>query len=165
LIKRIITVLGFIDRTVTRWAMRFLACLMGGMTTAIVLAIISRFIVKVSMPWTEEVARYLMIWAAFIGGSLGLKRGVHVGIVFVVNRIPWNLRRWVSLVAKLSVLFFFIVVILEGFRMTMFVSTQLSPVLRISMAWVYSALPVGGILLLFYTVQPLFEDLKNFFGK
>ena len=162
---RVSYILNTIGNQVTKWVARVLACLIGGMTATVIMAIISRFVIKIPIPWTEEVSRYLMVWTAFIAGSLGLKRGVHVGIVFVVERAPRNTRRWISLITKLSVLFFFAVVIVEGFYMSMFVSTQLSPVLRISMAWVYSSLPVGGILFSFYTVQSIVEDLKHFLTR
>lgn len=162
MLERTSDVLNIMSNNITKWTGRVLACLIGGMTIAVVLTITSRFIVKIPIPWTEEISRYLMIWAAFLAGSLGLKKGVHVGIVFVVERIPRSTSKWISLITKLTLLFFFLVVIVEGCLMAMFVSTQLSPVLRVSMAWVYSALPAGGILFLFYVIQSIIEDLRRF---
>jgi len=132
------------------------------MVLTVLLGIFFRYVLHNSLSWSEELARYLMIWAAFLAGSLGLKKGVHVGIVVVVERIPRSTGKWISLIAKLSLLFFFLVVVVEGCLMTVFVSTQLSPVLRVSMAWVYSALPVGGTLFSFYVIQSIIEDLRRF---
>ncbi len=162
MLERTSDVLDMMSNHITKWTVRVLPCLIGGMTIAVVLTIISRYITKISIPWTEEISRYLMIWAAFLAGSLGLKKGVHVGIVVVVERIPRSTGKWISLIAKLSLLFFFLVVVVEGCLMTVFVSTQLSPVLRVSMAWVYSALPVGGTLFSFYVIQSIIEDLRRF---
>ena len=153
-------ILNSISNFATKWTSRILAGLMGGMTAVIVVSIVSRYVIKVSVPWAEELARYLMVWAAFLGGSLGLRRGVHVGISFVVRKIPPRISRWVSLFTGLSLLFFFLVVIVEGCSFTMFVSRQLSPALRISMAWVYSALPTGGILFALYVIQCIVADMK-----
>jgi C4-dicarboxylate transporter DctQ subunit len=132
---------------------------MGGMAAVIVLAIVSRYVIKMSVPWAEELARYLMVWAAFLAGSLGLKRGVHVGISFVVRKIPESIRRWMGLITSLSLFLFFLVVIVEGISFAMFVSRQLSPALRISMAWVYSARPIGGMLFLFFVIEFIVEDI------
>lgn len=162
MLERTSDVLDMMSNHITKWTVRVLPCLIGGMTIAVVLTIISRYITKISIPWTEEISRYLMIWAAFLAGSLGLKKGVHVGIVVVVEKIPRSTGKWISLIAKLSLLFFFLVVVVEGCLMTVFVSTQLSPVLRVSMAWVYSALPVGGTLFSFYVIQSIIEDLRRF---
>ena len=156
----ITVILNSISNFATKWTSRILAGLMGGMTAVILVAIVSRYVIKVSVPWAEELARYLMVWAAFLGGSLGLRRGVHVGISFVVRKIPPRISRWVRLFTDLSLLFFFLVVIAEGCSFTMFVSRQLSPALRISMAWVYSALPTGGILFAFYVIQCIVADMK-----
>lgn len=165
MLETVSTALDSVSNFVTRWTSIALAGFMGGMATVIVVAIVSRYVIKASVPWTEELARYLMVWAAFLGGSLGLKRGVHVGISFVVRKIPPRTCRWVSLFTALSLLFFFLVVIVEGCRFTMFVSRQLSPAMRISMAWVYSALPTGGILFALYVVQFIVADIKALAGK
>jgi len=45
-----------------------------------VLQNISRFVLRDSLSWSEELARYLMVWATFIGASIGVKRGSHVGV-------------------------------------------------------------------------------------
>ena len=153
-------ILNSISNFAAKWTSRVLAGLMGGMTAVILVAIVSRYVIKVSVPWTEELARYLMVWTAFLGGSLGLRKGVHVGISFVVRKISPRVSRWVSLFSGLSLLFFFLVVIVEGCSFTMFVSRQLSPALRISMAWVYSALPTGGILFALYVIQFIVTDMK-----
>ena len=137
------------------------ACVMGGMVISILLAIISRFIIKIPIPWTEELSRYLMIWMAFIAGGLGLKRGVHVGINFVVQRIPEKASKWVRLITNIALLIFFLVLIIEGFHLTILVAGQMSPVLRVSMAWVYSSLPVGATLFTFFVIQSVVEDLRG----
>jgi len=158
-------VLNNISNCVTQWTSRILAGLMGGMTAVILLAIVSRYVIKVSVPWAEELARYLMVWTTFLAGSLGLKKGIHVGISFVVRKIPPRICRWVSLISGLSLLFFFIVVIVEGFCFSMFVSRQLSPALRISMLWVYSALPTGGILFALFVIEFIVADIKRLTEK
>jgi TRAP-type C4-dicarboxylate transport system permease small subunit len=159
-LETVTVILNCTSHFATKWTSRALAGLMGGMTAVILVAITSRYVIKASVPWAEELARYLMVWAAFLGGSLGLKRGVHVGITFVVRKIPPHISRWVSLFTGLSLLFFFLVVIVEGCCFTMFVSRQLSPALRVSMAWVYSALPTGGILFALYVIQFIVADMK-----
>jgi C4-dicarboxylate transporter DctQ subunit len=133
---------------------------MGGMAAVIVVAIACRYVIKVSIPWAEELARYLMVWAAFLGGSLGLKRGVHVGISFVVRKMPPRMYRWLSLCTHFSLFFFFLVLIVEGCSFTLFVSRQMSPALRISMAWVYSALPIGGALFALFVIQFIVSDIR-----
>ena len=106
-----------------------------------------------------------MIWIAFLAGSLGLKRGVHVGIVFLVRKTSPRIKIYIGIISKLSMMFFFIVVTLEGYNLARFVSRQLSPALRISMAWVYSSLPISGVFFLLFLTQLLFDDVKALLMK
>lgn len=163
--SRIIYIFNLIISFVTdgiRWIIAFLLI---GMVISVLLTIISRYIIKISIPWTEELARYLMIWIAFLAGSLGLKRGVHVGIVFLVRKTSPRIKRYIGIISKLSMMFFFIVVTLEGYNLARFVSRQLSPALRISMAWVYSSLPISGVFFLLFLTQLLFDDIKALLMK
>lgn len=161
MLERTSHVLDVISGYVIKVAGWLVACFMSGMAVAILLAITSRFIIKVPIPWTEELSRYLMVWVAFLAGSLGLKRGVHVGVLFVVQRVPETVAKWIGLVTNTALLIFFLVLIIEGFHMAILVAGQMSPVLRISMAWVYSSLPVGAVIFTLFVIQSIIENLKD----
>ena len=47
------------------------------MTAVIILQVFFRYVLKGSLPWSEELSRYLMIWVTFVGASIGVKRGAH----------------------------------------------------------------------------------------
>src|SRR4030043_1114786 len=76
------------------------------MTVIIILQVFMRYLFLYSLSWSEEVARYLMIWVSFLGASLALKYGFHIGVEFVTNRISEKKRTWVNLGTKLSILVF-----------------------------------------------------------
>ena len=162
---RIETVLLYVLNAVSDGVIKvvswIVACFMSGMAIAILLAITSRFIIKIPIPWTEELSRYLMVWVAFLAGSLGFKRGVHVGVLFVVKRVPGSVAKWIGLITNTALLVFFLVLIIEGFQMATLVADQMSPVLRISMAWVYSSLPVGAVIFTLFVIQSIIENLKG----
>ena len=153
------------SKHIVKFAGWFVAFFVGGMVISMLLAIISRFVIKIPIPWTEELSRYLMIWMAFIAGGLGLNQGVHVGINFVVQKVPQPFSKWIGLVTNSALLIFFLVLIIQGFHMTILVATQMSPVLRISMAWVYSSLPVGAMLFSFFVIQSIVENMREQWQK
>ncbi|MCK4241822.1 MAG: TRAP transporter small permease subunit, partial [Candidatus Atribacteria bacterium] len=102
--SRIIYIFNLIISFVTdgiRWIIAFLLI---GMVISVLLTVISRYIITISIPWTEELARYLMIWIAFLAGSLGLKKGVHVGIVFLVRKTSPRIKRYIGIISKLSMM-------------------------------------------------------------
>src|SRR5512139_1420801 len=73
-----------------------LVCMVAVMTAIIIMQVMLRYVFLYSLSWSEEVARYLMIWVSFLGASLAVRYGFHIGVEFIVARIPGKQRRWVT---------------------------------------------------------------------
>jgi TRAP-type C4-dicarboxylate transport system permease small subunit len=54
--------------------MAAIVLLLTAMTLVVVLGIVARYILLISIPWTEEMARYFMIWTAFMAFGLAYRR-------------------------------------------------------------------------------------------
>jgi TRAP-type C4-dicarboxylate transport system permease small subunit len=147
-----------VSRTSERIVQYTLVGMVGVMTVIIILQVFMRYLFLYSLSWSEEVARYLMIWVSFLGASLALKYGFHIGVEFVINRIPEKIRGWVNLVAKLGTLFFLIYFTIGGFRVSWAVRDQDSPALLFSMAYAYLSAPVGGLFMIIQLLSLLVED-------
>ena len=73
----------------------------------IVLAqILSRYVFNSSLPWTEEAARYLMIWGVMLGASLAYRHGYLISIETFVSRLPAAARKLIRAVNTLLSLAF-----------------------------------------------------------
>lgn len=116
------------------------------------LGIFFRYVLGNALPWTEELARYLMVWAGFLAASLALKEGAHVGIEGFLRPLPGGLRRLLVYPAALSIGIFLSVTAFQGIRLLATISQQTTPVLGISMMWPYLAIPVGSLLMLLQLV-------------
>ena len=55
--------------------------------------VVFRYVIAAPLPWSEELARYCFVWIVFLGGAVGLARGIHLGVDLVVNALPPPLRR------------------------------------------------------------------------
>ncbi|MBA1334774.1 MAG: hypothetical protein HPY66_0394 [Firmicutes bacterium] len=131
------------------------------MVIVIFLQVIFRFIIKSAIPWSEELARYLLVWTSFLGASIGIKRKGHIGVEAVVQVLPPGVRTIVSLIANGLSMVFFVVIIVYGYKILKVVSIQLSPAMEISMAVPYSAIFVSGLLMLLYSINSFAATLKN----
>ncbi|MDL2260118.1 TRAP transporter small permease [Deltaproteobacteria bacterium OttesenSCG-928-K17] len=116
------------------------------------------------LTWSEEVARYFMVWTVFIGAAMGARHGVHVGIEAVVNLFPARLTRVMYLLAGFISLVFSLLVCFYGSVVVKNIaaSGQISPALEIPMTWVYAAAPVGGLLMAVHFLQAAIEKYINF---
>ena len=77
-----------ISRISERAVRQTLVAMVAAMTVIIIIQVFLRYLFLYSLSWSEEVARYLMIWASFLGASLAVKYGFHIGVEFVVDPIP-----------------------------------------------------------------------------
>jgi TRAP-type C4-dicarboxylate transport system permease small subunit len=128
------------------------------MTLTIIVQVFLRYVFSFSLSWSEEVARYLMIWVAFLGGSLALQKGLHIGVELFLVRVSSRTRRWVSILSKMFVLIFLIYLTIGGIKITWAVRDQSSPALLFSMAYAYLSAPVGGFFMALQTIHSLIED-------
>lgn len=135
--------------------------LVAAFTLLVTVSVVLRYGFSQGLDWSEEAGRYLMIWMGFLGASLALRKGAHVGITMIREALPRPLRRVVTLVASLAVLGFFLVMAYEGIYLLGPVSQKTSLVLPISMFWPYLAVPVGIILMIIQLVPLMIREWRT----
>ncbi len=123
----------------------------GAMTVIVILGVIFRYVLVSPLGWTEEAARYLMIWAASLAVSMGIMKREHVGITLVVKKLPPGLERWCAVGVHLAILFFLWVLTQRGYYMAINGKAQISPLLGVSMIWSLAAVPIAGLLAMLQT--------------
>lgn len=102
-----------------------------------------------ALSWSEEVARYLLVWSTFIGAGCVYKRGGHISVLVVQDLLSFKLQKLVKILVHVLCGAFFVLAVYYGFKYTGKQGTQLSAALRIPMSLMYMAIPVGsGVMLL-----------------
>ncbi|MBN2068941.1 MAG: TRAP transporter small permease [Opitutales bacterium] len=130
----------------------------------VIWGVFTRYITGEQAKWTEELARYLLIWVSLLGAAVGFRNKSHLGIDLFVNALTPDVRRWVTLFAYVVVLFFASVIFIFGGTLLVgntFSMQQTTPALGIPMAFVYLSVPVSGCFIVFYTLQSLWEAWKQ----
>jgi TRAP-type C4-dicarboxylate transport system permease small subunit len=123
--------------------------IIGGLMFGVVLVgTFWRYVLNDPILWTEEAARYLMIWMALIAASISMKRREHVSMNLLINPLPAVIKRIVGTLTSLAVAFFLLVLTREGITMVLSARSQISPALGISMFWPLLSVPLSGILML-----------------
>ncbi len=133
------------------------------MSIVVFIQVIFRFILKASLPWSEELCRYLLVWVSFLGGAYGVKTGAHLGIEAVTLLMPKKVRKVVEVIVLLIGIVLCAIILKLGVDIvsTQFRRMQYSPAMRIPMAYAYMALPVGMAFFILRYVLKLIETIKS----
>ena len=128
------------------------------MTTVVFVAIISRFFTGISLSWIEESATFAMAWICALGAGLISRRGGMTAIEIGVTRFPKKIETALRILAYLISLVFFVVMIVQGYKMAMVVSTQYAATIPfMSLFWVYIAMPIGFVIVFINTLAHVFD--------
>lgn len=151
-----------------------LACgaALGVMVLSVALGVLVRFVFthtsyRISVPWTEEVSRYLMIWTVFLGGAVAARSGKLIGVEFVVQALAPRLGRAVKYLSHGLGLVFYVLLCVVGWQWVEFGQSQTSPVLELPLVVINLAMVAGGAVMALNTVALILaahatgKDIRN----
>ncbi|USG66567.1 TRAP transporter small permease [Brevibacillus ruminantium] len=136
------------------------------MTIVVFYQVLVRFVIsslgsQFSAPWTEELARYLMIWLTFIGSAIAARRAKLIAVEALVFLLPAMAGKTIKVLSYLASIAFYLIMAFIGWEWTMFGLSETAPVMRIPMSFVYSSMLVGAVLLTINTVAFLIETFAT----
>src|SRR5690606_38063623 len=81
------------------------------MSIVIIFQVFSRYVLDYSLTWSEELARYLMVWSIFLGAALALRKKSLIAVEVISENLPYQVRRVLKIVVYVICLFFFILLL------------------------------------------------------
>ena len=143
---------------------RFLTGLMVLMVLAVTWQVFTRFIIRDPSSYTEELARFLLIWIGILGAAYALRTRAHLGIDLIAQRVGEKDRKRIQVTVYSTVIFFaFFVMVVGGFRLVniTFSLNQISAAMGIRMGYIYTVLPLSGILMIIYSLLLMFDSSEQ----
>ena len=124
--------------------------------TAIVLVtiiqVIARYIFNAPIVWGEELSRYIFVWVVMLASGIGIYEGAHLSLSLFTKRLNRTQKIILFIISQSILILFLFVIIVYGFSLTIQNTTILSSALKIPMSIPYGAIPVGGMVMLFYNL-------------
>ncbi len=125
------------------------------MVSAVSWQVISRYVFSSPSSWTEEVARFLLIWIGVLGAAYAFRTGVHLGLDVLPKKLTGKSADYLKWFTLLVVTIFSTAVLIIGGGSLVALTWELrqySAVLGLPMAIVYSVIPLAGILICLYSL-------------
>ena len=117
--------------------------------------VVFRYVIEGSLPWSEELLRFLFVWSTFLGAGIGVRKGAHLGLTAIVDNLPLSLKKFVTFV-NYGVCIAFSAII--GYLGLSIVSMQAefnvrSSAMEIQMYWISMAIPVSFVLIILHIIN------------
>ena len=136
-----------IDKVINK-ILRFIVIIMLSVMSVVVFAQVLFRIVHLSIPWSEELSKYLLIWSTFLGAAICIRKGSLVGLEFLKNSMSEEKQKILQTILNLIVCAMLLFLINVGFWAVRRVWFQIPPVLKLSMGLMYAAIPIGSVFML-----------------
>ena len=127
------------------------------MAFLISLQVFFRYVLNHSLFWSEELGRMFLVWLTFLGATVAYKRKAHVGIDFLVIRMPFEIQRWLHVIVLAGSLFFFWIMAYYGYHFFDFIRLQTTAALGFSKQIPFVMVPVSGCILILHALVFLLE--------
>ena len=145
-------------KTIDKFLGYLLVILMMLMTLDVLWGVLTRYAVGSQADWSEELARFLLIWIGTLGAAYAAGQRMHLSIDLLMPKLtPNGQRRLFVTINVLIILFATTVMVIGGFRLLYVTNVlgQLSAALRIPMYLVYAIIPISGMLVVYYKINDL----------
>ena len=138
-----------------KWVVIFL---ISTMTITLFIAVLSRYLFGRSFYWIDACCRYALIWIAFLGSAMVLRRREHIGVDVVIDLLPKILRKWIIKADIFLILVFSFAMFIQGIKLYKITERQVIPDLNIKMSNIYVIIPISAVLLALVASEIIFSS-------
>ncbi|XOV94705.1 MAG: TRAP transporter small permease [Bacteroidota bacterium] len=141
----------------------FLSFLMGFMILNVLWQVFSRYVLGEPSSFTDELARYLLIWIGLLGSAYASGKGLHLAMSLFHDKLKDKSKIRLEIVLEsLIILFSFGFLIVGGIRLVYltFLLGQISAALELPLGYVYLIIPVSGFFFIFYSIDNILNKVS-----
>ncbi len=138
--------------------------LMAGMVLNVLWQVFTRFVLRQPSSFTEELARYMMIWVGLLGSAYASGRKAHLALDLLTAHLQGARQRISERFIQAAVLVFALTVMVGGGGRLVWIQLSLgqqSAALQLKLGYVYLAVPLAGTCIVFYSIHALVESARG----
>lgn len=152
-------------RTGIDWLLGWVICLlMAVMVINVLWQVFTRFVLRNPSSFTEEAARYMMIWVGLLGSAYAVGRKSHLALDLITAHLKGARKRASEIFIELAVLIFALTVMVGGGGRLVWIQLSLgqqSAAMQVKLGYVYLAVPIAGAFIVFYCLHALLLTLRG----
>jgi len=122
----------------------------------------TRYVLNDSLSWTEEIARYGLMWVVFIGGAMVTRRNTHIAVELLSNVMkPGPLRAALLALVDFIKLAFLGLLAFVSWTITERMHFQRMTVFDLPMSYVYAGVALGCFGMFFRQLQNVWRNARQ----
>lgn len=136
----------------------FVTAIMGILVLNVLWQVASRFILGHPSSFTDELAGYLLIWVGLLGAAYATGQKQHLAIDLISNKLSIQNQKRLQTFINILIFVFAVVVLLIGGANLVYITfhlNQISSALQIPVGYVYLAIPVSGLFIIYYAINDI----------
>lgn len=152
--------------TIDRWLTKILNFVV---VTAFVLLVILvsmqvfvRFFTTSSLTWSEELSTFIMVWMVLFASVLVTRSHGHIWVENFIEKITGSTKPLLLGISNAMVAVFLLIIIWGSFILLPTVHSQIAPATKISMSYIYLAIPLSMGLSLIYVIADIIREFIEF---
>ena len=138
--------------------------LMAVITINVLWQVFSRFVLQNPSSFTEELARYMLIWIGILGAAYVAGQKLHLAIDLLSTKLKGKPKAVLEIFIQLCIFIFsFFVMVIGGIRLVYITLqlNQISAALQVPLGYVYIVVPISGVLMMFYSTFFIQDEIKK----
>lgn len=134
------------------------------MLFSVLWGVLTRYVFADQSPWTDELARFMLIWVSILGAAYVSGKNAHIAIDLLPTNLSEKLKLRLDILTGCIVSLFVFAVFLIGGLRYIFISFKLgqtSAALELPMGYVYLVLPLAGVIIIYFRITGILKSIKN----
>lgn len=143
---------------------KVIALLMALIVVDVSWQVVTRFIMGDPSSYTEELARFLLMWIGLLGAAYAYRRHSHLSLDLCRHNAPRERRMWMNrIIHAISLTFALVAMVYGGLKLVGLTLSlkQTSAALQIPIGYVYVCIPLSGLLISWFAVDNLIHPEIN----
>ena len=142
----------------------FLIAIFALLVLDVLFQVFSRYVLGTSFTWTEEFARFSLIWMTILGAAYLNAKREHLSMDFLYEKLSAANKKKASILIEVFIFLFALIVMFIGGGNLVYTTLhleQLSGTLRIPLGYVYSIMPISGLLIMCFSIYHITNIYTN----
>ncbi|WP_331774976.1 TRAP transporter small permease [Sulfurospirillum sp. 1612] len=117
-----------------------------------------RYVLNDSIYWSNEVARYMLVYIVFLGATMAHKHKSHIRIDIILGALSHKNKKYIEMLIGGLFIFFWILVLMGSLKLLPLFLMQKTATLEIPFAYPFAALPLSACIWILYCIDDIIRE-------